>query len=73
MKNNVGLASFFGVTRAAQVTSKLLIVVKGPEIRRQGWDGMVIERIVCASQEAAEAEFDRLTHGLEAFTPAVPH
>lgn len=70
MKNNAGLASFFGAARAAQVTSRLIITVSGPEVRRQGWDGAVLERIVCTSEEAAIEEFDRMSHGLQPFVPA---
>lgn len=72
MQNNIGLAHFFGAARAAQVTSKLLVLVKGPQVLKAGWDGTVIERIVCASEADAAQEFDRLEHGLEAFVPAVP-
>ena len=54
------------------MTSRLLILVRGPELRKQGWDGTVLDRIVCASEKEAIEEFDRMKHGLEAFVPAAP-
>lgn len=60
MLNNQGLASFWGAARATQLSTKLLLIAKGHEVRWCGWDGTVIRRVVFASEEEAAQEFDQL-------------
>lgn len=69
MLNNQGLASFWGAARAAQLSTKLLLVAKGHEVRWCGWDGTVIRRVVFASEEEAAQEFDRMPPTSAAMSP----
>lgn len=69
MLNNQGLASFWGAARATQLSTKLLLIAKGHEVRWCGWDGTVLRRVVFASEEEAAQEFDRMSATTSALQP----